>query len=44
MKLNISIPEYEKYSVKYGYESIERSKAKFDSLPFCIEQTLELQR
>lgn len=34
MKLNISIPEYEKYSVKYGYESIERSKAKFDSLPF----------
>ena len=34
MKLNISIPEYEKYSVKYGHESIERSKAKFDSLPF----------
>ena len=34
MKLKISIPEYEKYSVKYGYESIERSKAKFDSLPF----------
>lgn len=34
MKLNISIPEYEKYSVKYGYESIERAKAKFDSLPF----------
>lgn len=34
MKLNISIPEYEKYSVKYGYGSIERSKAKFDSLPF----------
>ena len=34
MKLNISIPEYGKYSVKYGHESIERSKAKFDSLPF----------